>query len=265
MMFSSRKQNRRRKKVSGVPATKLLRNLPRPRLPRGRTAAVLGLALVLVSLSAWPLGRAYQSGGILTVSRLEVVGNRHWASPDLLAQAGLEVGLRGHEIPFRAARKALLALPGIESATVRYLPGGSLRVSVREAEVFAVRRTPAGWRGLTGEGEWMPLAAHLTEDVPVLEGKSLSRRATDRLAVWLVDVRERHPEVFAGFSQLLPRGEGGEADVYWRDGRVRLRVDCAAPGKNSLGYLTELMRREQAGWAEGATVDLRVEGYAYVL
>ena len=111
----------------------------------------------------------------------------------------------------------------------------------------------------------MPLAAHVPEDVPVLEDRNLSQGAIDRVAVWLADVRARHPEVFAGFSQLLPRGESGEADIYWRDGRVRLRVDCAAPGRNSLGYLIELMRREQAGWAEGATVDLRVEGYAYVL
>ncbi len=264
MILSSRKKNRRRKQPA-LSGKALLRTLPRPRLPRGRTATFLVLAMVLCGLLAWPLGRAYRQGTILTVSRLEVTGNRHWQSSRLLASSGLEIGLRGHEIPFRAARKALLALPGIESATVRYLPGGHLRVSVRESDVLAARRTPAGWRGLTAGGEWVPLAAHLSEDVPVLEGKSLTQRTTDRLALWLADVRERHPDVFAGFSQMSPRGEGGEADIYWRDGRVRLRVDCAVPGKNSLGYLTELMRREQAGWAEGATIDLRVEGYAYVL
>src|SRR5690606_8739404 len=160
---------------------------------------------------------------------------------------------------------ALLELPGIESATVRYLPGGTLRVSVREAEVLALRKAVAGWRGLTSQGDWMPLADHLTEDVPVLEGRSLSGEASDRLAAWLVDVRQRHPEVFAGFSQLSLRKERSEGDVYWRDGRVRLRVDYASPGNASLGFLTELLRREQAGWAEGATVDLRIEGYAYVL
>jgi hypothetical protein len=60
------------------------------------------------------------------------------------------------------------------------------------------------------------------------------------------------------------RGESGEADVYWRDGRMRLRVDCATTGDGSLGFLSELLRREQDNWAAGATVDLRVEGYAYV-
>ncbi len=264
MIFTSRKKNRRRKPATMARGARLLRTLPRPRLPRGRKAVATVLVLLLMALAAWPLARAYRAGSILTVSRLEVAGNRHWSSSRLLAKAGLEIGLRGHEIPFRSARKALLGLPGIESATVRYLPGGTLRVSVREAEILAVRKSAGGWRGLTTQGDWLPLAVHLTEDVPVLEGRSLSGRASD-LAAWLFDVRQHHPEVFAGFSQLSLRREGGEADVYWRDGRVRLRVDYGSRGNSSLGFLTELMRREQAGWAEGATVDLRIEGYAYVL
>lgn len=264
MILSRGKKNRRRKMPSPGKG-KLLRTIPRPRLPRGRTALLLACAIALAALAAWPLSLAYRDGSVLTVARLEVTGNRHWSSSRLLAQAGLEIGLRGHEIPFRAARKALLSLPGIESVTIRYLPGGRLRVSVREAEIVAMRRTPTGWRGLTAAGVWMPLAEGVAEDVPVLDGRTLSRATTRQAATWLAHVRTRHPEVFAGFSQLSPRGETGEADVYWRDGRVRLRVDCAVPEKASLGYLAELMRREQAGWAEGATVDLRVEGYAYVL
>jgi hypothetical protein len=53
--------------------------------------------------------------------------------------------------------------------------------------------------------------------------------------------------------------------VYWRDGRVKLRLDYTDASLRSLEYLGELMRREQGSWPEGATVDLRVEGYAYVL
>lgn len=264
MILSRGKKNRRRKVPTKAKGT-LLKSLPRPRLPRGRKAVLLACVLVLAALAVWPLSRAYHNGAVLTVARLEVTGNRHWSSSRLLAHAGLEIGLRTHEIPFRSARKALLALPGIESATVRYLPGGSLRVSVREGEVVAVRRTGSGWRGLTAAGVWMPMASGVTEDVPVLDGRALSRDVTRQAAAWLAHVREEHPEVFAGFSQLSPRGQTGEADVYWRDGRVRLRVDCTQPEKTSLGYLTELLRREQGGWAEGATVDLRVEGYAYVL
>src|SRR6185369_10160587 len=113
-------------------------------------------ALVLVTGSALALGfRSYQAGSLLTVSRLEVTGNRHWSSSVLVEQAGLEIGQRFHEIPFRAARRNLLKLPGIESATLHYVPGGRLRVEVREAEIVAQRGTPSGWRGLTPAGDWM--------------------------------------------------------------------------------------------------------------
>lgn len=265
-LFSGKKQNRRRR-TTPKPGTAILRSIPRlvprPRLPRGRKGIAASILFVAALLALWPLSRACLRGDLLTVSRLEVTGNRHWPADVLLQKAGLEVGQRAFEIPFRAARKNLLKLPGVESASVRYLPGGRLRVSVREADVVAMRSTPRGWRGLTPTGEWMPLSSRSPEDVPVLEGRALPPRAERSAAAWLAGVRARHPDLFAGFSQLSPRGNG-EADVYWRDGRVRLRVDCTAAGDGSLAYLGELMRREQGTWAEGATVDLRVEGYAYV-
>jgi hypothetical protein len=270
MMWSrGKKQNRRRREAPKRGTAILrhtLRHVPRPRLPRGRNAWICGILLGACALAAWPLARACARGDLLTVSRLEVTGNRHWPSDRLLERAGLEIGQRMHEIPFRAARKKLLALPGVESVSVRYLPGGRLRVSVREADVVAMRRVSAAsqaWRGLTPDGEWMPLAARTLEDVPVLEARGMTRDGEHRAAAWLAGVRTRHPDLFAGFSQFSPRGTNGEADVYWRDGRVRLRVDCAG-GEGSLANLGELMRREQGNWAEGATVDLRVEGYAYV-
>ena len=233
---------------------------------RTRTLAILLGALVVVS-AALVLGtRSYLAGGLLTVSRLEVSGNRHWSSDLLLEQAGLEIGQRIHEIPFRSARRNLMGLPGIESATLRYVPGGRLRLEVRESEVVAQQGMGTGWRGLTPGGDWMPLSEHVAEDAPILEGRGLSARSQRAAAFYLASVRKRYPDVFAGFSQVaLSRGEVPEADVYWRDGRVKLRLDCGDVSLRSLEYLGELMRREQASWPEGATVDLRVEGYAYVL
>ena len=261
MILARGKKNRRRK----APATRgrLLRNLPRPRLPRGRGAAVLGLVLAAAAGCGWLVYKAYAAGTLLTVARVEVSGNLHWGASRLLERAGLDIGRRLHEVPFQEARRRLLALPGVEAASVRYLPGGTLRVSVREAEVVAMRPSGSGWRGLTPAGEWMPLTARAPEDVPVLEMRGLDREGARRVAAWLANVRARYPDVFAGFSQVSPRGGHGEADVYWRDGLVRLRVDTDSLN-GTFAHLTELMRREQGDWVEGATVDLRIEGYAYV-
>lgn len=259
-----RKYSNRRRRPARKPVGALLKRIPRVRMPRGR-GALVGLAVVAAcGLSLWASVSSYARGGLLTVARVEVTGNRHWDTVRLLESADLDIGVRLHEIPFRAARKRLLSLPGIESASVRYLPGGRLRISVREADVVAIRRLPAGWRGLTPAGEWMPLAPDAFEDAPVLEGGGLPERAVHAAAAWLALVQARHPDVFAGFSQFSPRGESGEADVYWRDGRMRLRIDYAVAGAASLDFLRELLRREGGTWRDGATVDLRVEGYAYV-
>jgi hypothetical protein len=259
-----RKYANRRRKPARDPVGAVLRRIPPVRLPRGRAALVALAGLAACGYTGWAAADAYARGALLTVSRVEVTGNRHWQTVPLLEHAGLDIGPRLHEIPFRAARKRLLSLPGIEAASIRYLPGGRLRVSVREAEVVAIRRTSAGWRGMTPSGEWMPLTGDVFEDAPVLEGRGLPAPAERAAAAWLAAVQSRHPDVFAGFSQFSPRGAEGEADVYWRDGRVRLWVDYAAAGAGSLEFLRELLRREGAGWPDGATVDLRVEGYAYV-
>jgi hypothetical protein len=262
-LMRRKKVNRRkpapRKRVSGAA---VLRAIPRPRLPRGRSAVIAAAAFVLLALAAWQGGTAYMRGSVLTVTRLEVAGNRHWSEGRLLEAAGVDVGSRLHEIPFSAARARLDALPGIESASLLYLPGGALRVSVREAEPVAARRFSSGWRGLTPIAEWIPLTADAALEVPLLETRDGTPRALRLAASWLDGVRARHPDLYAGFSQVALRGGDGEADVYWRDGNLRLRVDCSRPG--SIEYAGELMRREESVWPEGATVDLRVEGYAYV-
>ena len=233
---------------------------------RGRFLFALSASLLLLGVASFFGVRSYQAGGLLTVSQLEVTGNRHWSSPVLLEQAGLEIGQRFHEIPFRSARRNLMKLPGIESATLHYVPGGRLRLEVREADVVAQRGTPSGWRGLTPAGEWMPLSDRAPEDAPVLEARDLSAKSQRAAALYLAAVRKRYPDIFAGFSQIaLSRGDVPEADVYWRDGRIKLRLDCGDASLRSLEYLGELLRREQGSWPEGATVDLRVEGYAYVL
>jgi hypothetical protein len=235
---------------------------------RRRGRLVIAGVLILSASAALLVagGRAYEAGRFLTVSSLEVTGNRHWSASVLLERAGLEVGQRLHEVPFRAARLNLSRLPGIESATLHYVPGGRLRLEVHEARVVAQRGTSSGWRGLTPRGEWMPLSDRTPEDAPVLEGTGLTARSERTAANFLTSVRSRYPDIFAGFSQVsLSRGEVPEADVYWRDGRVKLRLDCGDVSLRSLENLGELLRREQASWPEGATVDLRVEGYAYVL
>ena len=214
-----------------------------------------------VGYVSWKGYRAYHDGRILTVNRIEVSGNHHWETSRLLEQAGLEVGSKMPEVSVRLARRELLQLPGIQEVKVRRSFDGELRVEVQEEDVLALRHAGA-WEGLTPSGAWMPLRA-AENDVPVIDGEMTPADAA-ALAVFLSGARSQYPQLFRSFSQINVRSQD-EADIFWRDGRVRVRLDYTNKSLNSLEFLQALLVREKDSWSDGSTVDLRVEGYAYVL
>ena len=249
------------------------RNMFRVEKMGGRRLAILFVTAALIGIAGYGIRKAlqaYHDGRILTVNRIEVTGNRHWESSHLLECAGLEVGSRLPGVSVRSAREALRRLPGIQDVKVRSSLDGELRVEVEEEDVLAMRQSPnsvegraRSWEGLTPSGAWMPLQA-AEPDLPAIDVQTGdSRWDAPALARFLAGARSQYPQIFGGFSQISVRGSD-EADVYWRDGRFRMRLDYANKSLNSLEFLNALMVRERDSWAPGSTVDLRVEGYAYV-
>jgi cell division septal protein FtsQ len=224
--------------------------------------ATLALA---AGTASWRAFQAYREGEILIVNRIEVSGNRHWESSALLEASGLEVGARLPRVSLGKAREALRQLPGIQDVSVGRSWSGDVRVRVREEEVLALARDRrGGWSGLTASGSWMRLSTpDMNADLPVIEG---GKSRGPALAAFLTEVRRGFPDLYRGFSQIVPAaGNAGGADIYWRDQRVKVRLDYTNKSLNSLEFLRTLLRREADGWPPGSTVDLRVEGYAYVL
>ena len=242
----------------------------RKNLFRGGTglkrAGLLLLILAVVGAAGYGIRKglqAYRDGRILTVNRIEISGNHHWESSRLLQLAGLEVGSGMPGVSLKSARESLRHLPGIQDVTLRCSLKGDLRVEVKEEKVLGIRQSN-GWQGLTVSGAWMPLR-EAESDVPVID---IQKKATSgelvALASFLEGARSRYASLYAGFSQISLRGSD-EADVYWHDGGFRARVDYTNKSLNSLEFLKVLIAREQASWPSGSTVDLRVEGFAYVL
>jgi len=223
-----------------------------------------------VAAGGWQGWRAYREGRILTVNRIDVAGNSLWESSRLLEAARLDVGARVPELSMKFIRDAIRQLPGIQGVNVRRSLSGDVSVEVQESGILALRSTVGSdsrrsrsWSGLTASGAWIPLSpSGAKADAPVVEGTGSVDGTT--LACFLAGARERYPDLFGSFSQIAPRGRG-EADIYWRDGRFKARVDYANKSLNSLEFLRALLRSESAAWHPGSTVDLRVEGYAYVL
>jgi cell division septal protein FtsQ len=222
----------------------------------------LGL-LCGLTYGAWKGFQAYGDGRILTVNRIEVEGNHYWESSQLLERAGLEIGSGLPGVSLRSARAALRQLPGIQEVTVHASLDGELRVQVKEEEILALRQSD-GWLGLTPTGAWMPLRT-APADLPIVDLQAgTTPKDVAALAIFLEGAHTRYPQLFEGFSEISMRGPD-EADIYWRDGNFKMRVDYTNKSLNSLEFLSELLPQEKATWPSGSTVDLRVEGYAYVL
>lgn len=233
---------------------------------RGRSLAVWMLALALIGVAGFGVHkvlRTMNDGRHFIVTRIEVTGNRHWESSRLLEKAGLEVGASLPQLSIRKVRESLRRLPGIREAIVRPSLKGLLRLEVKEEDLLA-QRMKNGWEGLTTSGVWMPLRRP-ESDLPVIEAPGQASGWDGvALAQFLSRAKSEYPRLFEDFSQIQVRG-AGEAEIFWRDGSFKMRVDYASKSLNSLEFLQALLSNERASWAPGSTVDLRVEGYAYVL
>ncbi len=226
-------------------------------------AAAWLLLACAAGAGAWQGWRAYRAGRFLVVRQVDVEGNRRWDDARILAASGVAVGEHLFALSSGKIRQSVLQLPGIQDVAVHVGWDGDVRLDVREADIVALRRT-AGWQGFTAAGQWIPLRRAVA-DVPVVEERpGVDDRDRVALAAFLEGARAGYPGLFAAFSQLDVKN-GDEADIYWRDGRLKVRVDYANKSLNSLEFLRALLARERASWPRQCTVDLRVEGYAYVL
>lgn len=245
----------------------------------GRTLAFLALLAAALGgggLLAW---RAFDSAGFLALREVAVEGNRVWDRKAILKTAGLELGVKLPLVPARKVEAALRALPGIESAEVRREWPSRLRIRVVERQPVACGYS-RGWKGLAPDGSLLPGLPGDAADLPVVDGfASLGEARRAELGAFLEAARRDYPALYAGFSQISvldrpqrparPQRSGAaaapaEVEIVLRDGRLKVLADLGNKSLTSLEFLQALLRREAAALETGRSVDLRVEGYAYV-
>jgi hypothetical protein len=241
-----------------------------------RTAAFLALLAAALGgggLLAW---RAFDSAGFLALREIAVEGNRVWDRKAILKTAGLELGLKLPLIPARKVEAALRGLPGVAAAEVRREWPSRLVIRVTEQQPVACGYS-RGWKGLAPDGSLLPGLPGDAADLPVIDGfASLGEARRAELGAFLEAARRDYPSLYAGFSQLSvinrpqrPQRAGAgaapaEVEIVLRDGRLKVLADLGNKSLTSLEFLQALLRREAAALEAGSSVDLRVEGYAYV-
>lgn len=237
--------------------------------------ALLAAAMGGGGLMAW---RGFENTGFLALREVAVEGNRLWDREAILRKAGVELGVKLPLIPARKVEAAVLTLPGIAAVDVRREWPARLLIRVREHQPVACGYSK-GWRGLASDGSSLPGLAREAADLPVIDGfASLGEARRAELGAFLDAVRRDYPSLYASFSQLSVLGKPvsahaqaagaaaapAEVEIVLRDGRLKVLVEMGNKSLSSLEFLQTLMRRQAASLEPGRTVDLRVEGYAYV-
>lgn len=242
---------------------------------RAATAAlVVTGALVGAGWAGW---RAVESRGILALRQVDVVGNRLVDRAAVLEKAGLELGAKLPLIKVAAVESALGDLPGVGGVEVKRMYPSRIEIRIREKEPVAMGHA-RGWHGLAADGTRIPGLDLDRADLPVVDGFSaLDAASCAALGAFLDGARRDHPELYANFSQLSLRAPDN-VEIILRDRRLKVLLALrppAAMGRNSvtrnpdkslisLEFLRALQDQQAAALEPGRTVDLRVEGFAYV-
>jgi cell division septal protein FtsQ len=244
--------------------------------------------LILASALAGGLGyggwqglQAFQNNGFLVLRQVDVVGNHLIAKSAILEKAGLELGIKMPSVAVGAVEASLMTLPGIGEVEVRRMFPSRIEISVKEKEPVAMGFAK-GWYGLAPDGARIAGLDWGASDLPVIDGfaglDSLRRAA---LGAFLETAKQSFPILYSNFSQLTVLHAGEAVEIVLRDGRLKILVGLdqgqtvtTVSGKfvkvngnkslNSLEFLQALMHQQGATLEAGKTVDLRVEGYAYV-
>jgi cell division septal protein FtsQ len=239
---------------------------------------IVGAALITVALCAagWAGWRAFENHGLLALRDVEVVGNTRVAKSAILAKAGLELGEKLPLIKVAAAESSVRSLPGVGEVEVRRMYPSRIEIRVKEKQPVAMGYA-RGWYGMAPDGTTLPGLDWGRSDLPVVDGfAGLDAGVRAALGRFLEGARAEYPDLYANFSQLAPRGSDG-MEIILRDRKLKVllplertagRRKSATSESNksliSLEFLRALQEQQAASLEPGRTVDLRVEGFAYV-
>jgi hypothetical protein len=238
-----------------------------------RALVVTVFLFAVLGACGWAAYQAYERNGFLALREVDVTGNHLLDKSALLEKAGIELGVKLPMVPVARMESALRALPGVADVKVRRIFPSRLEIQVSEQEPVAMGRAQAagpnrpaagkGWRGLAPDGTALPGLDLRGSDLPVIDGfASLGADARARIGSFLDAAKRGYPALYADFSQLSAHGD--EIEIVLRDGRQKVILDMSNKSLSSLEFLQALRRQQGASLESGKTIDMRVEGFAYV-
>lgn len=235
-----------------------------------RTLVLASAVMGGLGAAGWAGWRTFENNGFLALRQVDVVGNKLVGKAEILEKAGLELGTKLPSVPVAGVEASLRSMPGVGDVDVRRIFPSRIEIRVREKEPVAMGFA-RGWYGLTADGARIAGLDWGQSDLPVVDGfAALDSSERAAMGGFLDGAKRSYPAMYASFSQLSMRGRDG-MEIILRDGRLKVLVPLdkftnppSNKSLNSLEFLQALIRQQGAALDEGKTVDLRVDGYAYV-
>ena len=231
----------------------------------------------LVSLSAGLLltGGGYalynlaQKNGLFLLKQVEVEGHHHLDRQQILGHLGIELGVPLLDVPVLEYKQALLKQPWVRSVRVSRRPPGTLKIIIQEKKPLTLSFLSLGegnrrWYGLTREGRTLPDVSPQMFNLPVLESDpNLDSSQVNGLMTLLETAKDRYPGLFNAISQIQYQAKG-EFVFYTRDNGLKVVVSTELEPESTLEFWDLFLKQHGGRLQAGASIDLRVEGNAYV-
>jgi cell division septal protein FtsQ len=228
-----------------------------------RTLALLLAVSGALAMGGWAAYRSFEDNSLLVLRQVDVVGNRAWGKTQILEKAGLELGMKLPMVPVGKAESALRSLPGIGDVRLKRIFPSRIEIAVVEKPAVAMGYAK-GWHGLAPDGARLPGQAWGDSDLPVVDGfAGLDSAGRAWLGAFLEGARDTYPSLYGNFSQIAVRNRR-DLEIILRDGRQKVLIPMGNKSLNSLEFLRALIHQQGESLEEGKTIDMRVEGYAYV-
>ena len=279
-----RRQGTNAKKAKSIETVKnqAKRKIRKSGLLRGswkvfRVLSILTLVIGGLGSAGWAGYQWFESNDFMALRQVDVIGNHLVNKNLILDKAGLELGTKLPSAPVKLAMASLQSIPGIGEVEVKRIFPSRIEIRIKEKEPLALGFSKS-WYGLAADGTRIPGIKWEESDLPIIDGfarlDSLRRLA---LGNFLQGAKEQYPDLYSTFSQMtLTQGRDG-LEIIPREGNRKYlfslehiesneneKLINGNKSLNSLEFLQALLHQQGSNLTEGKTVDLRVEGYAYV-
>lgn len=197
------------------------------------------------------------------LKNVEISGNKMLTREDVIASAGLEIGMKMDSVFEDSVAAKLLEEPWVSSVKVRKVFPAKVEVEIVESEALMSAFEAGNWIVYSEKGKILPLSTRSAYSLPV----TLAHTREGRIicAEFLHSMKAHAPALYNKVSQVSFESKEGGIEVFFSN--VNFKTLFPASGGWNAETFSGFLRMEHlfpAELNEAAYLDLRFNGFAYI-